>query len=1040
MILDHHKLARLQLYGMLGLVFGLVFILASYFFYQHWNDYQRETRTFNQDTRLRGQAFLKAYGEHASHTLENLYSQTQDILRKQLKEQVDQAYAISLALYQRNEGKMSDAQIGREIAEALRPVRYFNGRGYFFIDTLDGRCVLLPTNPSLEGKSLLDNRDDTGTPIMRKLLLSVDNASGAGFARYRWYRPNETAMSEKIAYSRRFKPLDWLIGSGEYVLNIEDDLKQQGLRMLGDMPVGQRGFFSVMTKDSKPESLNHKYSVKLPAHVLAMQARQNSDTLIHFDIKQGNSTEQYTAYISEVPSWQWRILTIIPTAELSASNKNGNQHIYEQTRDRMLTTLGILLLAVALAWLFSVYITRWLGDLIGKYRQQLQNTERQLHEKAHETELIRYMSDSATDIILLLDQQQQLVYHNETARRYLYHADPQRTAHILAAANGHKHYLYTDEQSQQPCTLDIQLSDVLHEGKIYLCITARDITARTADERQLRLAATVFEASSEAILITDVDSRIIAVNRAFSDITGYQPAEALGQTPALLNSGQHDADFYRDMWHHLNARGCWTGEIWNRRKNGEIYPEWLTINEVRSKDGQISHFVALFSDISERKATEAQMQHLAEYDFLTNLPNRLLLNDRLLQALRIAERKHHQVAVLFMDLDRFKNVNDTLGHDAGDQLLCEVALRTKDTLREMDTVGRTGGDEFVIILPELDGMTQAALVAERILYALSKPFDIQGHTIVTSASIGIAISPNDGKSPDILLKNADMAMYGAKADGRNTFRFFTPSMTAEVSERLLLENKLRQTIANNGFHLALQPKYHIASRTLSGFEALLRWRDDKGEDIPPSRFIPVAEDSGLIMALGRWVLIEACKVAACWVATGQRELTMAVNVSARQLTHGPFSLDLAQILHDTGLPPQLLEIEVTEGTLIDYSGPVREQLQTIKDMGVRLAVDDFGTGYSSLAYLKNFAPDTLKIDRSFVTELQHKSDNAAIVSTIITLARNLHMEALAEGVETEEELAALQDMGCDTVQGYLTGRPMSVKDALALVAQQSGKH
>ena len=386
-----------------------------------------------------------------------------------------------------------------------------------------------------------------------------------------------------------------------------------------------------------------------------------------------------------------------------------------------------------------------------------------------------------------------------------------------------------------------------------------------------------------------------------------------------------------------------------------------------------------------------------------------------------------------MDLDRFKNINDSLGHATGDALLQAVARRTRGELRDMDTVGRTGGDEFVIILPELDDSDQAAGVAERILEALQAPFSVDGHQLVITASIGIAISPEDGSSAALLLKNADMAMYEAKAGGRNNFCFFSRHMTQQANERLLLESQLRVALANGELRLALQPKYSVATRQLTGFEALLRWTDATGRVIPPARFIPVAEDSGLIVDIGLWVLREACHVAAGWPAD-KPALTIAVNASPRQLAQHGFADEIARALASSGLPAAQLEIEVTENALLEKTGVVQQTLAQLKTLGVRLAVDDFGTGYSSLSYLKRFPLDTVKIDRCFVTNLQHRQDNADIVLAIITLAKSLGIEALAEGVETEEEFAALATLGCDTVQGYLTGRPLSLEDAATLVA------
>jgi diguanylate cyclase (GGDEF)-like protein/PAS domain S-box-containing protein len=673
-------------------------------------------------------------------------------------------------------------------------------------------------------------------------------------------------------------------------------------------------------------------------------------------------------------------------------------------------------------------------QLADAYRQQIESRQAALEQNAREIELTRYMSDSAADIIVLRDAQGHIAYRNQRARECFdgCHQDTLQQLFASALPDGDSAELQL-MCCHGPVTLEVKLSSVDYHGEAYRCATARDIGDRIEQERELRLASKVFEASTEAILITDADSRIVAVNQAFTAITGYSEAEALGQSPALLSSGKHDGDFFHSLWNHLAARGQWAGEIWNRRKSGEIYPEWLSINALRDSHGTLTNYIALFSDISERKEAEARVQHLAEYDYLTDLPNRLLLMDRLQQSLRVAERSRHKVAVLFMDLDRFKNINDTLGHATGDTLLQEVARRTRAVVRDMDTVGRTGGDEFVMILPELADNAQAALIAERVILALREPFILDGHQLVITASIGISISPDDGRDAQLLLKNADMAMYEAKAQGRNNYRFFTERMTAEVRQRLLLENRLRGALARQELYMVLQPKFWVADRRLSGFEALLRWTDADGVATSPAEFIPVAEESGLIIEIGAWVLRQACQLAAAWPQQGT-SLTMAVNVSPRQLVQPGFAALVASILQETGLAPAQLEIEVTESALLERTGNVKAALDGLKALGVRLAVDDFGTGYSSLAYLKDFAPDTVKIDRCFVTDLQHRQDNAAIVLAIITLAKSLKMEALAEGVETEEELAALSRLGCEAVQGYLTGRPLSLQDAAGLVA------
>ncbi|MFC3532757.1 EAL domain-containing protein [Vogesella facilis] len=1035
-----NKLARLQLFGMLGAVTTVVVLLAGFFFYQHWQDYQHSRAANLRQSELRSQAFMRAWGEHGRLLLESLHGQADQILRQRIREQVDTAYTLASALYQRQKGSRPAAHIQRDILESLRPLRYFDGRGYFFVDSMAGDCLLLPTAPEREGSSLLDNRDDQGTYIMRALLQAASGPQQRGFASYRWFRPGERVMAEKIAYVRYFAPYRWLIGGGEYLRNVEADLQQQGLALLARQHVVGRSGFAVFDAQGKV-LLNFDGSPPRQdgSNMLqALAANARSGSVFSFEQQEGARRVAYTAYLTVMPQWQWRVLAVAPTGLLAGSDSRDDASLLAATtRGRIIATSSIFAGTLLLALLFSLYYSRWMHRLVNDYRLRLEEKQRQLEAGARDIQLTRHMSDSAADIIVLRNALGQVVYQNQRARDCF--AAPHQQAleqlFTVLTCDGPPHELLLDS-CHGPLSVEVQYSSVSFGGERFHCATARDISARLAQQHELRLAAKVFEASTEAILITDAGSHIVAVNRAFSTITGYSEAEALGHTPAMFSSGRHDSAFYDDMWQQLRSRGQWGGEIWNRRKNGEVYPEWLTISALRDEHGQLTHYVALFADISERKAAEARVQHLAEYDYLTDLPNRLLLSDRLQQSLHLAGRGGHQVAVLFMDLDRFKNINDSLGHATGDALLKAVAQRTRGELRDMDTVGRTGGDEFVIILPELADSAQAASVAERILEALQAPFSLDGHQLVVSASIGIAISPDDGHSAELLLKNADMAMYDAKAGGRNGFRFFTRHMTQAANERLLLESRLRQALSGGELQLALQPKVRMSDRRLTGFEALLRWTDKHGHSTPPSRFIPVAEDSGLIVDIGLWVLREACQVAAQWPRHGAAPLTIAVNASPRQLAQPGFAEEVGRILQHSGLPAAQLEIEVTENALLEKTGVVQQTLQQLKQLGVRLAVDDFGTGYSSLAYLKNFAPNTVKIDRCFVTDLQSRHDNAAIVLAIITLAKSLGMEALAEGVETEAEFAALLTLGCDTVQGYLTGKPLPLDEAAALVAAE----
>ena len=564
---------------------------------------------------------------------------------------------------------------------------------------------------------------------------------------------------------------------------------------------------------------------------------------------------------------------------------------------------------------------------------------------------------------------------------------------------------------------------------------AEDITASKSVEEQLGLSAQVFVSSKEAIMITDANNVIIKVNKAFSDITGYAESEALGQNPRILKYDRHKLSFYKEMWHTLLSKGSWQGEIWDRRKNGEIYPKWASIHLVRNERGEITNHIALFSDITERKASFEQIKHLAHYDALTNLPNRTLLVERLESAIASAERSSKKLAVLFLDLDRFKNINDSLGHFAGDLLLQAVAKRLETCVRATDTVARLGGDEFVIVLSEIRHARDAAYVAQKILDAMMEPIHIEGKEIVTFTSIGISVYPEDGKNHTALVKNADAAMYHAKDQGRGNFQFFTENMNVKALEQLSFESDLKMALKREEFFLNYQPQIDLESGRLIGVEALLRWRHPEKGLVPPSLFIPVAEDCGAISSIGDWVISAACRQNKAWLDAGLQIVPIAVNLSAIQFRQKDIVGAIAGILRETGLPAHLLELEMTEGIIMRDVESTIKTLRAIKDLGLQLSIDDFGTGYSSLSYLKRFPIDKLKIDRSFVGDIAFDPDDATIIRTIISMGHSLRLTVIAEGVETAEQMAFLREENCDQVQGYYCGSPMSGEEFEALLKQ-----
>ncbi|MCQ4346273.1 EAL domain-containing protein [Pseudomonas stutzeri] len=820
MAMTENNLLRLQLFGMLALVFVLTLALGGYFTLQ-------QTRNFREDSRVLEAAELRQQEAMLASSLSTLHDQldqlrrsSEAVLKRDLRQQVAHAVQIAEAIHAREHGRRPEAEIRRLIVETLRPLRFFDGSGYFFIDDLAGNCVLLPINPEHEGASLLDNRDVDGRYIMRDLLAAVDNPQRSGFTRYRWYAPERPEeMAEKIAYARVFEPLGWLIGTGEYLYKVEQQLQQQALQQLRATRIGDNGYIAVIHRDGR---------VLLSPSNPAAEGR----------------------YVDTLPVEEQAVIRRI----LETSRNGGG---------------------------FTRYQWRSLSD----------------------PRLVNKLS-----LVSNLDE----------------------WGWILISG------VYLDDLESGLAERQRKLEDNLHED---------------------------FRTTALALLL----------------VMGLALSLAIGLS------------------------------------------RWLAYRFARYQQ-----------DID---AGHTRLRLLAETDPLTQLPNRARLYTRLGEAIERAERDGLQLAVLFIDLDRFKNINDSLGHAVGDGLLTQVAQRLSAAVRTGDTVSRLGGDEFVILLEGLGEGTQAAQVAQNLLNACSGHYCVAEHELAVTPSIGIALCPADGRDAETLLKNADTAMYHAKSAGRNNYQFFAPAMNTRVREHLELENRLRQALARDELSLHYQPQYDLASGRLSGCEALLRWHNPVLGQVPPSKFIPIAEDSGLILPLGAWVLNEACRQAMAWRAAGLPPLRVAVNVSALQFRHGDLAEVVQRALARSGLPAELLELELTESVLAENLEQVNATLQRLKEIGVRLAMDDFGTGYSSLSYLKHFKLDTLKIDRSFVSDLPDCEDYAALTVAIIGMAHSLGMTCIAEGIETAAQHDFLRWHGCGHGQGYRLSKPLDAEALAELLAR-----
>ncbi|NNM83248.1 MAG: EAL domain-containing protein [Burkholderiales bacterium] len=554
--------------------------------------------------------------------------------------------------------------------------------------------------------------------------------------------------------------------------------------------------------------------------------------------------------------------------------------------------------------------------------------------------------------------------------------------------------------------------------------------------QQLRLYARIFEQSGQGIVIAGKDGTIVEINPAVTRMTGFSREELIGQKPDLFASGLYDRDFYREMWGQIERSGFWQGELSERRKDGSLFSTWTSISAIRDEEGSVANYIAIFGDLSENRAFEERVNQLAYFDSLTGLPNRMLLSDRTDSAIRAAEREKSSLALLMLDLDRFRNINDTLGHPFGDRLLRETAARFRNALREEDTVSRLGGDEFHILLPGCDAEA-AAGVARKLLDCFSTPFKIDAHELDITASIGIALFPEDGQNFEMLFRSAETAMYRAKEEGRNRSEFYNTGMSAQFVERIALENGLRRAIDRVELLLHYQPRVNLQTGRIVGAEALVRWNHPELGLVSPEKFVRIAEETGLVIPLGRWVLCTACKEAAAWMGMGH-DITVSVNVSARQLMEKDFVEEVQGMLEVSGLDAKCLELEIVETVLLQHHERIFSTMHALKKLGIRISIDDFGTGYSSLSYLKRFPIDAVKIDQSFIADIVTDPDDEAIVNAIVSMAHDLKLDVVAEGVETEEQRAFLSRRRCDEIQGFHFSHPVIGSEMREMLA--SGKH
>lgn len=711
------------------------------------------------------------------------------------------------------------------------------------------------------------------------------------------------------------------------------------------------------------------------------------------------------------------------------------QQTSQQTTDTLISTLQSLQISrsnktngyLFLLLIFAMLIFIALAYAVSQWHKASEKSQKnaQLFEDA---------ASSMSEGFAFFGPEDKLVFWNATFER-LYKALGERLKRGMSLedfriAQRESEHLVQREAQPDGSYLDLTKSGqwilstntpMSHGGRALVRV---DLTEQKRIQKQLQLAATVFQSASEAMMVTDANNIIEMVNPAFKQITGYSEEEVIGQTPKLLNSGRHDYSYYRKMFDELQNSGTWQGEIWNRRKNGEIFPEWLSITTLYDEDGEVMKRVSLFTDITSRKKSEERIHYQANYDSLTDLPNRNLFLERLGKSLKRAKRLDQRVALFFLDIDNFKHINDTLGHFIGDELLCHVADRLRSLFPSTDTIARLSGDEFIIIVNDANADTGVKLLLDQVLECLSLPYVLQGNSAYTSVSVGVTFYPNDADNADNLLQNADAAMFKAKDLGRNTYSFFTPEMNSRAQERHDLEVALHRAIEQNHFVLHYQPIIDPRTQTIKKTESLVRWQCPERGLVSPGKFIPVAEDTGLIVPMGEWILRQACFDAAQWIHEEKLDMGVSVNMSSRQFQRSDIVKIVSDTLAQTGLPPEKLTLEITESLLVGDDSEVLNVLRRLRDLGVHLSIDDFGTGYSSLSYLKRFPITVLKIDRSFINDVLTDPEDAALTQAILSMAQSLGLKVVAEGVENQGQNDFLKERNCDLIQGFFYSKPL----------------
>lgn len=1063
-VANERTFPRLHLVGTLLIVITLTLSLGAFFMWRSGAEHQASLQRIATSVNAQQESRLHAEMESASSYIEFTRQRTQDVLKRSIRDQVDTAMQIAQSIYQREIKSKSVDEVKHIIAEALREVRFYEGRGYYFIDDLNGQFILLPTAPQFEGKTNLDNRDDKGHFIMRGLIEAAQRPDGEGYSSYRWYSPdNPKVMDDKLAYVRLFAPFNWIIGTGDYTYKWEQIQKLEAISRLRSQRFGKSGYFAVIDKDgntllspSDPSQEGRNYRDVSPAQrdtleqILAKGAEGGG--LLHYRWSETATgvPQDKTALVRRFEPWGWTLMATMEDDELQGALHQELSHMSDTDHEHWTQLVVAMVIALTSGLAASFAFAKWSGTLFARFHAETAQKNRVIQESEA---LFRAVFDNAAVGIAQLSPQGRFLQINqyfcdmlgysrdevmEQGFSYQRITRPEDLTkdvpHVARMLRGElddyrveKRYIHKSGR-----TVWVSLSSHLLRdptgAPMYFVTAVLDITDKKHAEERLQLAASVFSHSREGIMITDPAGNIMEVNEAFTRITGYPREEAVGQTPRILKSGRQGTEFYTEMWNVLQQDGHWHGEVWNRRKNGQVYAELQTISAVNDADGQLSYFVSLFTDITPMVEHNKQLEHIAHYDALTELPNRVLLADRLQQAIAQSQRRNQFVAVAYLDLDGFKTVNDSHGHGVGDQLLIGLAGRMKSALRDGDTLARIGGDEFAAVLVDLATVSECEPVLRRLLQVAAEKVQVGDKLLQVSASIGVTVYPLDGSDPDLLMRHADQAMYQAKQLGKNRFQLFDLEHDVAMQGQRELMLQISQGLERDEFVLYYQPKINMRSQEVVGAEALIRWQHPQRGMLAPLEFLPSVDENPLSVAIGEWVIATALSQMSRWHDTGH-DIPVSVNIGAYQLQQADFSQRLVTLLQaHPDVTPAQLQLEVLETSALQDISMTGKVMNQCRDIGVGFALDDFGTGYSSLTYLKHLPAEMLKIDQSFVRDMLDDSSDLAIVQSVIGLGHAFGRSVLAEGVETQAHGNRLLAMGCELAQGYGIGRPMAASD------------